>query len=270
MLSVFTTRRLWQRILQPWESHPLFQQVTPEPFQPRRQNALYWVGVGVVILNPCTIAMTTFTIIPVVLFGLAGVIFGLKLAFGVSSVIAAQKETGRFDLLKLTPPGEYGIYMLLVQAMFRRKNVLLGFGVERDLIYQTLLAFAVAVGIAFALFRLSVGGFFLAFALIALGLHIDFRQSIVLGTLCALLASAYTDTRLNARLIAMVSYTGIQLVWYLVGIVGVSLAARAVGTLDDLAGVFGVVAQVMVLVAMFAMREGLITVMDDQTKQASA
>ena len=75
MLDSLPTRRLWQQMLQPWGSRPPFQQVTPPPLRPKQRGALWWIGAGLVILNPGTLVTTSVMVIALARFG---AVFGLR------------------------------------------------------------------------------------------------------------------------------------------------------------------------------------------------
>ncbi len=271
ILDSLPTRRLLLEILADPDNHPLLWQITPEPYYPPEHNRHYWIIQGVLIMNPLLAAAVVFSAGPgLVLIPLAGFILGLRTAYTVTSIISKQKETGRFELLKTTPPGEYGIHLLVVQAIFRHKNVLFGYGVRDDLTYCAMLCVPVGGALAFWGVFLGQGTFNVESAIIflvawlnvAAALYVDLRQSIVLGTLCALVAATWATSRLNARLIALTLYIGVQLASLVAVIASVAFAPSGV--------VPALLTLGMMVAVVMALREAVIGGLDHFSRRVGA
>lgn len=214
-----TTLHLWRAILAPWGAHPLFWQIAPYPFQPEPRHPALHVLFGAATVGAGFVAAAL--LIPLPLYLLAGLIFGAKIADAISGVIAREKARRRYDLLCATPPGEFGVMMIITRALFRRQRTLFGFRLEYDLLNHLLLGVGMSAAVLIAnaggLLRVdaaSVGGILLAAPLIALLLHADFRQSLTLGVMFGLLASRRAANRLNARLLALTGYAAVQIVLF--------------------------------------------------------
>jgi hypothetical protein len=150
----------------------------------------------------------------------------------------------------MTPPGTFGVTMILVRALFRRQGTLFGFRLEYDLMNHLLLGVgmgaAVLITYAGGLLRVTpadAGMMLLAAPWMALVMHADLRQSLALGVMCGLVASWRTSSRLNARLLALATYAAVQ--------VGLFTAAF----LFDLSSPPGAAAALAML---FTVREGVV------------
>ncbi len=283
MLSSPPTRRLWNEMLTCPDSHPLLERITPQPEAPHTRGEGYWALVGLALCNPFTLFIASLVQVPLWLMLFAGFLVGFKIAYGASRLIAVQDKTGLFDTMKVTPTGEYGMLMCIVNAMFQRRGVLFIQDYRHDLTLHTALCLAFGPAIVFWVLAFAIFIFeglgepwryllallvaLLAGGAIALALYFDFRQSVALAVGGSLFAATFTRMGGTSRAFGMALYVGVQLLFWLGMLAGFYLF----NTLDlESRPVLGVMGVAVGLVALFAIREGIIGGLSQLARRGSA
>ncbi len=164
--------------------------------------------------------------LPAVVFTTA--VYGIRWTTLISQSIARERAQGRFDLLALTPRGEFGTAWLMACGAIQRTGML--YVLETPFSWL-LRGFLILVAFSsIALFSLDSPVFdqteviligIYTFAWLILALLVDHAHSVGLSVLIGLLAPTYATRTADAGLLALTVYSMLQMTTYaIVGLAG--------------------------------------------------
>jgi hypothetical protein len=189
--SRFRTWQLWNGLFNPPEHSAVFQHIlrTPFPLPALVRRVLQ-------LLNPIWRIVAPFARIGIAfgalfLLPLATNLIGTLFAYYVANFISREHERGTYDLLALTPAGEWDTAWTICLASVYRFNILDQINFMR--------AMAI-LGVILLLFPAVGSGQESMVALITLGIAVQFDalQTIVIGCLCGMLGHTYSASATNA------------------------------------------------------------------------
>ncbi len=230
------TWRIFDALLRTRTPHPLTRLVTTKltEWEPNRRWSIVYAILAFSLLLVARapagpITASTLGLIAAVLATTLGwmaialailpAITGITYANLIASVLGAERQRGRYDLLRLTPRGESGAAWANASASVRRPARFFALDVHNGLRTHLLMTMLIAL-MAGAIARVYlINNPFTADAdtiptmviLLALVPHVDLRQNLVLGSLCGLLAGRWARARLTARVLALALMATVQL-----------------------------------------------------------
>ena len=266
------TWRLWRALCSPPSTHPLFQRSTGLPSGTHHlvrqlQITVFYLGSCLILtlIWPLLVSNTPGVLIIGVLSGNS--LYAMICAKNISAAIAYEREQATYDLLCLLPTGALGVGLALSSAQMYRSPF---FQTTRLIMRLLALALIGALGIALV-FPLAVAlssegggtsavellvGIVQAIAL-ALGLYIDYIQSLILAQMVGMLTPGYTHNRLNAQLVAASAFLSLQLLTYISTLVLVF----SLPPLIPSPVISTIAVPLLALIAFFAIREAFIAIL---------
>jgi hypothetical protein len=243
--SRFKTWQLWHGLFSPPETSPVFQRVLRAPipwpsFVRRFMRALQPVIRFIAPLEQVIIAICAPFLLPI-----AANLIGLLFAYYVASFISRERERGTYDLLALTPVGEWDASWAICLACVYRFNVLdqINFMRAMAILGIILLAFPVLAGGGLGIVLLITAG---------IAMQFDAIQTIVVGCLCGMLGQTYDGSASNVGMSSAALFVGVQLMVYAPVVILFSLIVFTPGLrYEDI----GVAAPLAVLILLFALHE---------------
>ncbi len=216
--SPLTTWILWRNLLHPHDP-PLFRRTLRLPVEDNTlpQIALIW-GAPLISASACcgllTLRTSIFVLLPVALIGFSSsyVLFWVN---RISSTICREQEHGTYDQLSLAPAGALGVSWALTAAALHRSDAIGWIDLIRKLLALLLMIALVAILVTTTLRQdsaLLVQFWLLLIEMLALsaGFYADHVQTMVLGSLVAMLTAAQASNALDARLWATLLFLALQ------------------------------------------------------------
>lgn len=187
----FQTLVLWKGLFNPPVDSPIFQRVMRAPL-PRvrlieRVDRVYRAAEGFIM----PLLRLAAAVLAPVLLPVACNVIGALFAYYVAAFISRERERGTYELLALTPEGEWDTAWTICLASVYRFNVLWHVNFLR------VMAVLGAILLALPLFFPASGDVVVLVALV-IALQFDAMQSIVVGCLCGMLGQAYQHSAANA------------------------------------------------------------------------
>jgi len=212
----------------PLTGHPLYQHIITQPpyIMP------WYMGCVLILFSPVLL-------IPGIVF--LSAVYGLRWAVQIASSIANEHESGRYDLLAISPPGALGIGLIVMSACLHRNESLEqteagGTWLMRGFFTVTVMLIAASLTPAIIPKDTELsGGIIVALYLLtmALAMYIDHLHSVVLAAEIGILIPIYATRRLDASAAAFILYLVIQvLTFVLTLLVGFSIAPSILETLQ--------------------------------------
>lgn len=202
------TARLWRTLKRPPTRNPLFRRVYTRAEQP----APWYVG--------CVRWVGVLLFLPIIAF--AGLIYGFGWSAGVATQLGRERESRRFDLISLTPPGPLGMSWaaalgyLYHLRVFRNNNDLTNLLVRSAFSALFLTGLALLFDMAVAFGAIGFAQLIMLWLTLVLALIVDHAQSVVVAILSGIVAAHAAGQRLSAQLYAFALYSGVQIMTYLV------------------------------------------------------
>ena len=243
--SRFKTWQLWDGLFNPPEHSAVFQHIlrTPFPLPPAVRRTFN-------ILSPIWRVIAPFARI-ILAFGalfvlpLGANLIGALFAYYVANFISRERERGTYDLLALTPAGEWDTAWTICLASVYRFNILdsLNFMRAMAILGVILLVFPVVGGSSDGLALLITAG---------IAVQFDAVQTIVIGCLCGMLGHTYSASATNAGTWGAALFAAAQIAVYIPATLVYSLIVFVPGLrYSDI----GIVAPLMVLLLLFLLHE---------------
>lgn len=214
----------------PLTGHPLYQRIITQPpyIMP------WYMGCVLILFSPVLL-------IPGIVF--LSAVYGLRWAVQIASSIANERESGRYDLLAISPPGVIGIGRIVMSACLHRNESLEqteagGTWLMRGFFAVTVMLIAASLTPAIIPKDSELtgrGGLIVAVYLLtmALAMYIDHLHSVVLAAVVGILVPIYATRRLDASAAAFILYLVIQvLTFVLTLLVGFSIAPSVLEALQ--------------------------------------
>jgi hypothetical protein len=215
-------------------------------------------------LECAMLLMVPVIMLPALVFTTA--VYGLRWVALISQTIAREQTSGRFDLLALTPGGGFGTAWMLACGAIQRTGMLyvletpfawLLRGFLMLIVFTATTLFAVTGPLASPPILL---GLIFTYVLLIVALVIDHAHSVGLAVLVGLLAPAYTTRTADAGLLALTTYTMLQLTTYAItGLVGFALLPDIFTALNVSPPVMLILLPLLRVAILLAIREVLIT-----------
>ncbi|MCC6612947.1 MAG: hypothetical protein IT320_05670 [Anaerolineae bacterium] len=275
------TFKLWRSLRSPAliYTHPLFKQTVRQ--RHRSDNAfLNWDTLGVPgwvrqIVRFLLLALVTllfvflvyvmvFLVLFYIVFSLllSGAIWGVQWSTGIASLIARERERRTHDLLAVTPTGAWGIawivssgYIHADQAFRTRTRRF------RVLLWGLVIALAGMIVLSL-MFDTSPSPyaenfFWAACAIILTGmaLHFELMASLVSAVLIGMLASTFASRRIEASMVALALFAGLQLTYLFLIYVSLLVVLPQLATTYGLYGFSLVAIFTLFLVGLGCLRE---------------
>lgn len=231
------TFKLWRglRFTSVIHAHPIFKQTLRLRHRP--ENAiLRWDALGIpkwvrqivrylflallTLLFVFLIYLMVFLVFLYVILSLlfSGAFWGLHWAMGIAGMIARGRERGTQDLLALTPPGPGSVAWMIACAYIHADQAFRSRTRRfRVLLWALVIATAGTIFLSlildqtpspYALNFLSAG---IGVILTGLALHFELMASLVSAVLVGMLAPTVASRQVEASLVAMAMFTGIQI-----------------------------------------------------------
>lgn len=198
------TWQVWDGLFNPPEDSPVFQRVLRKTYSlppelAKANDLLRPFGELMLPVVRLLAAVFALALLPAI-----SNLIGLVFAYYVAVFLKRERERGTYDLLSLTPAGEWDTAWTICLACVYRFRVLWHVNFLRVMAVLGILL------IAFPLITVHGAGVgALITALIALPL--DAIQTIVTGCLCGLLAQSYAGSTANTGMSAAALFIGAQL-----------------------------------------------------------
>jgi len=246
------TIRLWRALRHPPLEHPLYQRLVMG-----RLDALPCIAWGLALLA------APFILLPALL--LIGTTYGFIWTMNISHAIVREKSSGNYDLVNLTPCGEFGQNWIMSTAC-----------VHRNQAYTRINSFGLwvlRIGVPLSFIIPSVGGnspygyrsvIFMPLigATVIVVMLVDHYQSIAAGLLAGLLAPTISDDRSNVRLTAVGLFGGVQIGMYAVtGIVTFALSPTFYDALDKNDVLVGAIILSFLVILLCSLREVMLIIL---------
>jgi hypothetical protein len=210
--------------------HPLYRRITYDRGKPAIRIHPQFLG-GAAFCFSCGITALIITgngiwllgIIPLAfaLLLFVSVIHGLQTTWGIATLLAEQRTSGRFDLLATTPPGVFGTAWIMTlgalhqaDAFHKRNNI----HHLRLQIAGTLIVIIAFVGLNSL--RNRPEDSFISFreCIVLMGVaalfHVDYVATLTSAVLSGLLSGMAARQRAEAGITALALFLGLQLVVY--------------------------------------------------------
>ncbi|MDX2140156.1 MAG: hypothetical protein SF123_18860 [Chloroflexota bacterium] len=225
-----TTWKVWRSLRKPPLRHPLYHSIAYNRSKPAIRIHPQFLG-GVAFCFACGIIAMIITgnglwllgTIPLAfsLLLFLSVIHGLQATWGIATLLAEQRTSGRFDLLATAPPGVFGTAWIMTLGVLHQSD---GFHKRNSLhhlrlqIAGTLIVIIAFVGLnslrnrpeeAFTSFRESI-----VLIGVAALFHIDYVATLISAVLSGLLSGMAARQRSEAGMTALAVFMGLQLVIY--------------------------------------------------------
>lgn len=189
--SAIKTPQLWNGLFSPPEDSPVFQRVLRRafPMPPallKASQVLHPLGEIVLPLGRLVLALCASLLLPI-LSNLIGLLFG----YYVAVFLSRERERGTYDLLALTPAGEWDTTWTICLACIYRFRILW------QVNFLRVMAVLGIILLAFPLVTVhgeGIGTLITA----AIVLPLDAIQTIVAGCLCGILAQSYRGSSANS------------------------------------------------------------------------
>jgi hypothetical protein len=266
------TWRLWRALCNPPSTHPLFRRSSS--FIPDTRRLVRELQIAAVYLGSCLVLSLIWPLLVsnalgalIVAIVTGNTFYSLGCTRNISAAIAHERELETYELLCLTPAGALGVGWALSTAQLYRSPI---FQITRLIV--RLIAIAVTGALLIFLIWPLVTAFnsesdtvatsqllvrtVQAIAL-ALGLYVDYVQSVILAQVIGMLSPVYTQSRFNAQLAAAGGFLLLQLLTLLAALI---LVISLNGILHQ--PLFSnAVIPVLGLIVFFAVREAFIMIL---------
>ncbi|MBE0690537.1 MAG: hypothetical protein IH587_10505, partial [Anaerolineae bacterium] len=189
-----------------------------------RQIVRYVFLALVTLLFVFLIYVMVFLILIYVVFSLllSGAFWGVQWSMGIAGTIARGRERGTHDLLAVTPTGTWGVAWIVSCAYVHADQV---FRTRtrrfRTLLWGIVIAFAGMIFLSL-IFDTSPSPYASDFLwagcgiiLSGLALHFELMASLVSSILIGMLAPTFASRRIEASLVALAFFAGIQIAYLL-------------------------------------------------------
>ena len=202
--SAIKTPQLWNGLFNPPEDSPVFQRVVRSAFPlPQRliraNRVLHPIAEAVLPVGRLVAAVCASLLLPVI-----SNLIGLVFAYYVAVYLSRERERGTYDLLALTPAGEWDTTWTICLACIYRFRILW------QVNFLRVMAVLGIIMLAFPLVTEhgnGVGTLIVA----AIVLPLDAIQTIVAGCLCGILAQSYRRGSANTGIGAAAFFGAAQL-----------------------------------------------------------
>ncbi|HLU08109.1 MAG TPA: hypothetical protein VK003_00445 [Oceanobacillus sp.] len=241
----FKTWQLWNGLFNPPEHSAVFQRILrnsfPLPsFVQRILRVLNPIWRVIAPLVRIAIAFGALFVLP-----LGANLIGALFAYYVANFISRERERGTYDLLALTPAGEWDTTWTICLASVHRFNLVdhINFMRAMAILGVILLAFPSVGGGRNSIITLITAG---------IAVQIDAVQTIVIACLCGMLGHTYSASATNAGSWGAVLFLAAQIVVYIPVALVYSMTVFTSGLryIDA-----GIVSSLIALVLLFALHE---------------
>lgn len=231
------TWKLWYALNTPRSHHPLFEHIASQPsWAASRLLRFIWpVGLSTLIVTflmgvwyaPQVIMPVLFHPYVALLIGLlvfTGTVYGFIWAVSISSEITRLRGQGKYDLLCLSSLSTFGVNWIICTGYLYRQELFKRISLQRTRATQLVLSLTGALLMPLLIGLASSNQEFVLTLMIT-GLHaitiagafqVDHIQSVVMGSLIAMITPIYTRNATDTRLFAGASFFSLQLTTYLV------------------------------------------------------
>jgi len=275
------TFKVWRSLHAPARiyAHPLFRQTVRLRHRP--DNSVWnWETLGVpqwvrqivrflflaviTLLFVFLVYIMVFLVLLYVLLSLlfSGALWGLQWSMGIASMIARERERSTHDLLAVTPTGAWGVawivgcaYIHADQAFRTRTRRF------RVLLWGIVIAFAGMIFLSLLLDNSPspyAENFFWAgcgIILSGLALHFELMASLVSAVLIGMLASTFASRRIEASLVALALFAGIQIAYLLLAFGAIFIALPGLAQNFHLEGLSLLAVFTLILISLGGLRE---------------
>ncbi|MBC7871522.1 MAG: hypothetical protein H7Y09_11840, partial [Chitinophagaceae bacterium] len=197
---------LWRALRQPPLEHPLYQRLVMG-----RLDAVPFIAWGLALIAAPIILLPALLLI--------GTTYGLIWTMNISQAIVQEKSSGNYDLVNLTPCGEFGQNWIISAACMHRNQTYTRI--------HSLGLWVLRIGIPLSFLIPNLGGnsaygyrgvifMPLIAAAVIIVMVVDHFQSIAAGLLAGLLAPTISSDGANIRLTAVGLFGGVQISTYLI------------------------------------------------------
>jgi hypothetical protein len=211
---------LWRSLRRPPTRNPLFRQT----YTHAEEAAPWYVGcvqwTGLLFFAP--------------IIALAGLVYGFGWSVGIAGTLGKERESRRFELIRLTPPGPLGMSWAGALGYLYHHRTFRNVNTNSNLLIRTGLMAFILSGVGLAVetqgftFMPSFANIVLYLVTLFAALLVDHVQSVVVAVLTGILAADAAGSRFGAQLVAFSLYSGVQIITYLVSLtLGVSLSVLA-------------------------------------------
>lgn len=250
------TWKLWRALRQPPHQHPLYQHTLSRPASAMSG----YLGCVVILIAP-------MLLLPALVF-LSGV-YGLRWAMQIAGAIAREHESGRFDLVALSPSGAFGSSRAIMSACLYRNESLAQ--IQSGGAWVLRLAFALTLMLSFTSLSEPILTVDYApnvneivtlvyLASMVAAIYIDHVQSVVVAQLVGMWIPTLVRRRLDASMGALLIYLLLQVSTYvLTALISFGLLPMVLGALPM--PINTILLALLRLAAFFAIREILIQVL---------
>lgn len=248
------TWTLWRALQKPPLNHPLYQQALRRP----ASSLSPYLGCVIVLVAP-------FVLLPALIF-LSGV-YGLRWTMQIASAIAREHETGRFELVSLSPGGALGSSRAIMSACLHRNESLEQIQSAGAWVLRLAFAFTLMLSLTSLSDPIlpnsstepNVNEIITIIYLVTMvaAIYIDHVQSIVVAQLVGMWLPTVVPRRLDASMGAFLIYLLLQIsVYMLTALLAFSILPGLLSALPS--PVNTLLLAFLRLIAFFALRESLI------------
>jgi uncharacterized membrane protein YagU involved in acid resistance len=216
------TWRLWQAFKHPPSDHPIFQRMTLNDYSDQIElfsllqriliQGQIWLWPLVFMLNMRALTLMIFS----------GTLYGALWAVRISGTIAAERKSGRYDLLCLSPGGEVCAMWAICTGCLHQYRAFHQINSQEAWSVRLILFIPIVISTPFIVrqvFAVTLSTTFTGMLAIIVVFYLDHVQSIVFGTLAGVLASHYAPNPLDQRLWALAGFLALQITSYVILVV---------------------------------------------------
>lgn len=243
--SRFKTWQLWNGLFNPPEHSAVFQRIlrTPFPLPSSIRRILKILNPIWRIIAPVVRIIFAVGALFVLPFAANGI--GSLFAYYTANFISRERERGTYDLLALTPSGEWDTTWTICLASVYRFNILDSINLIR--------AMAI-LGVILLIFPAVGSGQDVVVALITAGIAAQFDsvQTIVIGCLCGMLGHTFSASATNAGTWGVALFAAAQIAVYVPVMLVYSFTVVVRGLRYSEIGIFS---PLLVLLLLFLLHE---------------
>ncbi len=213
-----TTWQLWKALKSPPTAHPVFQRM----LTPGYYDDISWPLLvenmliqGQIWLWSLVFVLDTRILILMVL---SGTFYGLIWASSISGKLALEQHYGMYDLLCLSPAGTVGAAWAICTGCLHRNSAFTHINSQETWSIRIILFIPLIISgnVIFGHLFASTGVMpFIWLGTFLIIFYLDHTQSIILGSLCGVLAPYYAPGRFDTRIWACSAFLAAQAATYL-------------------------------------------------------
>lgn len=188
------------------QEHPLYQHIVKSFEQ---------------VLPPLflVLSMLFFPFSLIIFLAAPALFYGVRWSAEIGDTVLRERQSGRYDLLSLTPTGENGVLVTICASYLNRGTSLnekVWLIIMRVALCLLILSILFDTGTLTPYFEYDTNLSLLVYVSVTLALIIDHYQAIVMACLVGMLAPQWTNDRFNVRLMAAGAFLLLQVATYIV------------------------------------------------------